>query len=311
MPKTDILELPDGGKLAYKVLGTKGMRDDVVPLILLMGLSGVKEDWSSFAQGLAQHRPVCIVDNRGIGESSQAKPKPPFREAPQLTIMQMATDAFSLIEHLDWRRFHLLGFSMGGMMAQQLVCLLRGRDDYECVSLNLLGTTPKGQLRGFLAEYSGLLGAQMEARETGQQGKFTMEEKLELYRTMLERNFTTQWCLNNPTAIDFMIAESPKYKKPMRIIAQQMEAIAEFDVVQQLQFINIPTLVVHGTADQVVPVQAGQAVAGALPKAEFVPLPDIGHMTYLMDGGESLRLFNKFLHHMDEVSRTKSLQVKL
>ncbi|MGB5234853.1 MAG: alpha/beta fold hydrolase, partial [Candidatus Macondimonas sp.] len=84
----------------------------VRPLLMIMGLSGVKEDWHDLPERLAQDRPVAVFDNRGIGESDV--PDGPY------TAEQLAGDALALLDTLRWEQVHVMGISMGGMIAQTL-----------------------------------------------------------------------------------------------------------------------------------------------------------------------------------------------
>ncbi|KAJ3158844.1 hypothetical protein HDU86_002532 [Geranomyces michiganensis] len=301
-------ETPDGAKLAYRILGAK---QKGLPLLMLTGMASVKEDWDQMANDLARTRPVCIYDHRGIGESRKAPPTPPFQEPSQLTVMQMATDAFSLLEHLGWRRFHLFGMSMGGMLSQQLALLLRGRDDYTCVSLTLLCTSAKPRRRRMMMEYYQFLSAELEARDSGGAGAGA-GKVIKMVRTFLEGNMTPEWCRRNPEKVEEMLMTNAKLRKPARIIVQQIEALSSgFDVTSQLHLIDIPTLVVHGTADEVLPIEDGQAIADGIPGAVFVPLSDIGHITYRMDDGQTFRAVDTFLHQMDAKNAVASPTAKL
>ena len=93
-------------KQAYQVLNGNHAN---TPLVMVMGLSGVKEDWAPLAEALAKNRPVLVFDNRGIGESEI--PEGPY------TIQEMAEDTLALIQHLGWSTVQLMGISMGGMIA--------------------------------------------------------------------------------------------------------------------------------------------------------------------------------------------------
>ncbi|KND04578.1 uncharacterized protein SPPG_00298 [Spizellomyces punctatus DAOM BR117] len=301
---TQFYKTPDGATIAYHVLGAKNVG---IPLILVMGLTGVKEDWAHFAYDLSRTRPVCVLDNRGIGESSLSPPLPPFRDPPQLTITQMATDVFSILLHLKWHRFHLLGMSMGGMIAQQLALLLRGRDDCECLSLVLLCTTPKAALRGFLAQLhaklSDSLAVNVAATGGASKSNLTADEKLKLQRAMIESNFTPDWCRANSAYVDTLIQNSAKWKRPIRITVQQLEALSTFDVTDQLHLVSTPALVVHGLNDQLINAQFGASLTELLPNSRLLTLPNVGHMMYHMDDGQTATAIESFLREVEGGAR--------
>jgi len=80
------------------------------PVVLIMGLSGSKENWLNLPKELSKHRPVLTFDNRGIGKSG-------IPEGPYTTEI-MAADCYFLTQHVGWKQFHVFGISMGGMIAQ-------------------------------------------------------------------------------------------------------------------------------------------------------------------------------------------------
>ncbi|KAJ3144424.1 hypothetical protein HDU89_008250 [Geranomyces variabilis] len=299
---------PDGAKLAYRVLGAK---QKGVPLIMLTGMASVKEDWDDLAS-------VCIYDHRGIGASTLSPPLPPFKTAPSLTPTQLSTDTFHILhDALQWRTFHVLGMSMGGMVAQQLVLLLRGRDDYECRSMTVLASSARPRGGRLMAEYYGCLCGEVERRESGgggtTQGKGNGKGEVEkVVRRFLEGNLTPRWCRENNGKVDEMMRSNARARKPAKIIIQQIEALSTgFDLTPQLPLITVPTLVIHGTHDEIIPVEHGHAIASGIPRARFLPLQDVGHITYRMDEGQTLRAVDGFLREIDAKSAVESLAVKL
>ncbi|KAJ3180313.1 hypothetical protein HDU87_002192 [Geranomyces variabilis] len=305
---TSFCNTPDGAKLAYCILGAE---QNGVPLIMLTGIASVKEDWDDLATALALHRPVCIYDHRGIGASTLAPPLPPFKTTSSLTVTQLATDTFTLVSHLQWRKFHLLGMSMGGMVAQQLVLLLRGRDDYCVQSMTALATSARPRGGRHMAEYYGLLCDELESRKGGGKGKGKNEVE-KVVRRFLEGNLTSRWCRENSEKVDEMMRSNATARKPARVIVQQIEALSTgFDLTPQLALINTPTLVIHGTHDEIIPLEHGHAIASGIRGARFLPLRDVGHITYRMDDGQTLRGVDEFMQEIDAKSAVASLTVKL
>src|SRR3972149_10214702 len=84
------------------------------PVLLINGLSAPAVNWAFQAKALAPHFQVVTFDNRGVGETDL----PP---EPVYTTAQMADDAAAVLRHLRIRRAHVLGTSMGGTIAQELV----------------------------------------------------------------------------------------------------------------------------------------------------------------------------------------------
>lgn len=102
MPAHDI----DGVRIAYEIHG-----DGPSTLVLVNGLADAKETWEAQLPALVDEYQVVVYDNRGVGESST--PPGPY------TSKDMAADLAGLVDALELESFHLLGVSMGGMIAQE------------------------------------------------------------------------------------------------------------------------------------------------------------------------------------------------
>src|SRR6185436_16427208 len=100
----------DGIDFAYRELG----RDSPgTPVVFLIHLAAVMDNWDPrVVDGFAARHRVVVFDNRGIGASS---------DSPANSIEQMAADAITFITAMGFQRVDLLGFSMGGMIAQEIV----------------------------------------------------------------------------------------------------------------------------------------------------------------------------------------------
>lgn len=114
-------------KLHYDLVGRTGS-----PVILIMGLTVPGRSWRSILPSLqAQHR-VAYFDHRGVGRSDA--PRGPY------SMLQMAGDVVGLMDHLGWQEAHVVGLSMGGMVAQHVALNFRSR----LTSLSLLATHAGG-----------------------------------------------------------------------------------------------------------------------------------------------------------------------
>src|SRR5262249_41777809 len=126
----------DGVSLAYRRIGPSLG----VPLVMLQRFRGNMDDWDPLVvDGLAYERPVVIVDGRGIGRSGGATPD---------DVETMARDAAAFIDALDEKYVDLLGFSLGGMVAQRI---LVERPELVRTAI-LVGTGPRGSTGVFTPE---------------------------------------------------------------------------------------------------------------------------------------------------------------
>jgi len=122
----------DGLKFAYRRFGNSFGNKSGTPLVFLQHFSGTMDDWDpAVVNVLAKHRPVVVFDNTGVGKFSGKTPD---------NVLQMATDTAHFVSALGLKNVDLLGFSLGGLAAQQLAV------DYpELVrKIVLAGTAPQG-----------------------------------------------------------------------------------------------------------------------------------------------------------------------
>ena len=117
-----------GIRFAYRSFANKSG----APLVFLQHFSGTMDDWDpAVVNGLAKDRPVVVVDNTGVGKSSGKTPD---------NVLQMAADAAQCLSALGLKHVDLLGFSLGGCVAQQLAV------DHPALVRNIVlaGTAPPG-----------------------------------------------------------------------------------------------------------------------------------------------------------------------
>jgi pimeloyl-ACP methyl ester carboxylesterase len=128
MPNESFKTVPvDGAQIAYRRIGNGR------PLVVLNGFAATSADWDpSFIHGLASSNELILLDNRGIGGSTD--------DGKPFNIAQLADDAARLIETLGIERANVLGWSMGGFIAQTLALQQPGRIN----KLILLSTDPGG-----------------------------------------------------------------------------------------------------------------------------------------------------------------------
>ncbi|KIK58149.1 hypothetical protein GYMLUDRAFT_45343 [Collybiopsis luxurians FD-317 M1] len=256
-----LLRLPNGVNIAYEILGTRflGYRR---PIVLISGLSIVRKDWSLLAQSLAQSRPVLVYDHRGIGDSVCSP-----SAVEEISIETMTLDLLALLIHLKWKEIAICGWSMGGVVAQQLLVLPfhphRPR------------TLPFRVTHVFLAgTRSVVLSPDQHGFQKRVPQTLTPEERMKLVRTVLARTFDPTWLSQNQAHFENLFRGWLTGVRPAGTIAKQQQAVASFNFHHLLAYIprDIKILVIHGELDQIIPYSAGRDIPSYIPSAKFMSI---------------------------------------
>ena len=221
------------------------------PVLLIMGLSFTHEMWFRTAPPLARHYRVILFDNRGMGRSDV--PPGPYRMA------HMASDAAAVLDAAGVESAHVIGASMGGMIAQELALNYPAR-----VRSLLLGCTSHG---GILARWPRLA----LPRNTKWSTAVREERELAWVPILYSKN-------TPPERIEEDILIRTRCNWSYRGFMNQLAAILVWSSYRRLPRITVPTLVVHGDSDRLVPVANGRIVAARIPGAQFRLVPDAGHI---------------------------------
>ncbi len=228
------------------------------PLLLIMGTTGSLGFWEPLVAPFAESHRVIAFDNRGLGESERGEER--------ITMAALAADTAALLDALEIERTHVLGWSLGSAVAQELVLAHPRRVG----GLVLYGTW--GRQDGFMRS---MLTALRHPWETGD-----MEAAL----TALGLAFSPE-LLNSPE-FDAMLEEFlplfPQTETQIRAAAEQWQADEEHDALDRLPGIAAPTLVIAGEQDLLTPPWQCQAVADRIPGARFELLTGPGSSHALM-----------------------------
>ncbi len=222
------------------------------PILLIMGLSFTHEMWFRVLPWLTSHYRVILFDNRGMGRSDV--PKGPY------SIRQMARDARAVLDAAGVSAAHLVGASMGGMIAQEMAVLYPER-----VGRLVLGCT----------SYSGLFGKwpHFGRRPRGiQWSKASRIERENALVPMLYAETTPRERLEEDFQVRCQCGWSNKG------FFNQLTGILMWNSYRRLPRIQAPTLVIHGEEDHLVPARNGQIVASRIPSAEFHLIANAGHI---------------------------------
>ncbi len=246
MPKVAV----GGTELHYERAGTGE------PLLLIQGMSGTHVSWGApFKGALEEGFDVVAFDNRGIGLSE--------RISEPFTIAELAEDTVALLDELGIESAHVLGISMGGMIAQELALAHPGR-----LRSLTLGCT-----------YCGGPGSQLMPQENAEKllAAFASGDREQAIRAGYEVNLSPAFRADESSFAAFheMATSVPAAKQ---VIELQLQAILGHDTSGRLGEIATPTLIVHGTLDGVLPYANGEQIATLMPTARFETLADVGHM---------------------------------
>ena len=233
------------------------------PLLLIHGLGYARWGWEPVVEPLSRAFDVLLFDNRGIG-GSDAPPGP-------YTTAEMAGDALQVLEEAGVERAHVVGTSLGGMVAQELALSAPAR-----VNRLVLVCTHPGGARAFpMPKQTVRL---MEARATLREyveNSLEPDPRPELVERILEHRVATA--------------------QPYEPWAAQAAAGAAFDAAERLADLAAPTLILHGDGDVVVDPRNAGLLAELVPEASVKMYPGCGHLLMWQEPERFARDLEEFL----------------
>ena len=238
--------------LRYWSAGTRGSR-----VLLLMGYGMRGDIWAPQIRGLRETHQLAWFDNRGIGES-------PRGTKSRWTMEDMARDALGVMDSLGWERCHLVGVSMGGMVAQELALVSPER----LCSLSLIVTHAGGYTLQKLPTLKGM----RKFLSVNRRGK---ERRLEALKALLyppeylaeaDRNeLTKQMKLRLGRSL------------PKSTVLGQLSAITRHDTRQRLGQVTVPTLIIKAGKDILIRPRASDRLHKLIPGSSLIEIADAGH----------------------------------
>jgi pimeloyl-ACP methyl ester carboxylesterase len=246
MPKVDA----SGTELHYLRTG------EGEPLLLIQGMSATHLAWGRpFLEEIERSFDTIVFDNRGMGLSGEA-------ELP-FTIADLAADTAGLLDALELETVHVVGISMGGMIAQELALAHPGRIRTLTIGASYCGG-PESSLMA--PEDLQMLGAAFASGEPDQ-----------VFRAMWEINLSPGFREDESRYAAFTEMASA-LRSPQPVILQQMRACGAHDTHERLGRIDLSTLVIHGDVDRLLGYPNGVQIAAAIPGARLETLEGVGHM---------------------------------
>jgi pimeloyl-ACP methyl ester carboxylesterase len=264
MPQTAVRT---GVRLNYEIAG------EGEPLLLIMGTSGSIPLWGTIPAGLAEGYRVITYDNRGLGGSERGE--------GEMSVASLAEDASALLEALEIPRAHVLGWSLGSAIIQEL-------------ALAHPDQVASGIMYATWARADGFQRAVLSALRT----PWAIGD-LETALTAAGLAFSPQ-LLDDPAAgamMEAMLPAFPQNEAQMRVTTEQWDLDLLHDSLDRLGGITAPTMVVVGEQDLLTPPWQAKKVADAIPGARFELLtgPGSSHGLHLERPEDLLRLVTDFL----------------
>jgi 3-oxoadipate enol-lactonase len=248
-------------------------------MVLIMGLGANKESWFMNVPSLSKYYRVIAFDSRGVGETD--------RSSGAYTMGRMAEDTVGLLDALNIDKAHIVGVSLGSMIAQEVAIRFPQRVN----KLVLAATTP----------------GMSDAANKDMWEKKNSEMRR---RTGMGEDFNER-IVNDPASIDvikIMVGLTKNafgrfvFRIPMTLgaryyfnkvgptgVLDQLRAVSRHNTIDRLDQIKAPTLVMAGTDDKIVPIEFSRIVAQYIPKCRFVEFNRGSHSFFM----EMSKRFNR------------------
>jgi pimeloyl-ACP methyl ester carboxylesterase len=244
------------------------------PLVMIQGLGVPALLWTPiFLDEVSKSFNIIIFDNRGAGRTD----KPDI----EYSIKMFADDTIGLMDALNIERAHVLGFSMGGHIAQELVLNYPKRIEKlvlcstDCGGSNYVPMSPEVR-QMILGDLEGL-------------------EWEDMLRRLARVGFTEDFVEDNSDLIEGLITRLLKTPTPLYSFERQYLAVHEYSSAERLKKINTPTLVVHGKKDVFVPPQNSEILAELISGAKLIFFENSAHAFYIDEPEKFAKILLEFL----------------
>ena len=264
MPKIRVNEI----NMYYEIHG------EGFPLVMIMGLGADVTWWEpELIEGFARKFKTIIFDNRGAGRSD--------KPAIDYSIKMFADDTRGLMRALGIDKAHVLGVSMGGMIAQELAI------NYpEAVEKLVLVVTTPGGPKTIPPTPKAL--AQLTMDRTGMKPE-------EIAEKIVETLFPEEYLSKHPEIAKEFAGRTMKYMIPPDAYLRQLNAVLNFNAYDRLDRIKAPTLIVMGGKDIIVPPGNGRLLAERIPNSRLVIFEESGHGLIAQERDRFLKTVLEFL----------------
>lgn len=240
------------------------------PLLLIMGLGSASDMWYRLLPYFSARYRTIIFDNRGVGRSDA--------HCGPYTIATMAADAAAVLDAANVESANVVGFSMGGFIAQEFALHYPQR-----VRRLVLASTACGGREVVWADTEVLTALAAKGVKTREEG----------FWTTAPYNY-------HPSTPRHLIEEdlAVTLRSPLKreCYQAQLQAIISWTGShERLKSLDKPSLILHGDSDQLIPTENGRIIARAIPNAELALIKDAGHRFMTDNLEEASRAILSFL----------------
>lgn len=239
------------------------------PVILIGGLTSTVLSWQYQQKELEKYYKIILFDNRGSGRTKILTPY-------KLTMELFAQDVYNLLQGLGLKKAHIVGASMGGMIAQVFAYSYPEL----CLSLTLCCTH---------AGFEKAVKADQEVVKIMLNRQGLSEEEGE--RRALQAVAHPSSFEKRKEIIEFYLQSKLAFPHSAEELSRRGEAINAFDYWNKLPEIKIPTLVMSGAEDRLIPAANAQIMAECIPNSELILIKNSAHLFFI----EEFEEFNKSL----------------
>jgi len=266
MKKADV----NGIKIAFDVRGSGP------PLVLIMGYRLSSGAWpTSFIDGLTKGFTLILFDNRGTGLSD----KPTFG----YELSNMARDVCGLMDHLGIERANILGYSMGGAVAQELVCQFPERVNALVLCATLCGGPraiyPQPAVISIMHDLDGL-------------------DPVTVARRIWTVTYEPKYLEANIDKIEQQMRRELENRTPLHAADLQFQAFVDFESSQRLSEVRAPTMIMTGDRDVLIPPRNSEILAELIPGALLSVIPGCAHRIMWEATDECVALISDFLEQV-------------
>ena len=280
---TDLFAEVNGIKICYDIHG------DGEPIILIHGFSDRKEHWRAQVGALSEDFKVIRMDNRGAGKSDRPDGK--------YTMEVYASDVAGLMTNLEIERAHIIGHSMGGMIAQNFAILYPDRVDKLILLNTFPGLKPPGE------SIEDIITMQRESAIAGQAAILKDPDNVFIdgAKSSYSRKF---WKLmkENPKkkfhgiwSVEDLIDEKKNYGPTAIDLSNQSYAISTHNTYERLHEVKSEVLIISAEKDKSCPKSMGEKMHELIPNSKFVVIEGAAHQSVLEKAPEVNKIIIEFL----------------